>query len=328
LQWNGCSLLELLAGRSLARLNKEPIAVQDLSAGGWREHAFKTNENWPAVNTQFERSKYLHEMDDGTRWLWKFAGFSTLDLPKRDVPTHRSVTQVLPLDHFHGFSAVPWIEGERLRQSDLDTPLAGALADYVISSAGPAMAKEETVAALERLTEMLFFNTKTLLGESAAERASKLSELIRCSATEPRPTYGDGRLQPHEFIRQRDGKVFKVDWYGHNCDHTMIGRQSWLWDCAGFLVEWQPHQHLREEILQRFYARHPFEHEALRFHCAAYSAFRAGMMYFSGPASSPAEQLRIDRATEYYSSSLSYWLDEQAPCSSVPDVSAPALEDR
>ncbi len=174
------------------------------------------------------------------------------------------------------------------------------------------MSANDAPARVHRLEEMLLVNTKNLLGENAAKKTLALSQPARSAATKHCPTYGDGRLQPHEFIRDRCGALFKSDWHGHDVDHTIVGQQSWLWDVAGLLVEWQPEQHVRKQILDRLKARHQFDGEVLRFYCAAYAAFRAGMMTF-GEAASASEQHGVRGAMEYYSSALKYCLDASFP---------------
>ena len=52
------------------------------------------------------------------------------------------------------------------------------------------------------------------------------------------PTYTDGRMAPHEWLRGTAGTVFKTDNSGHVQDHTLIGAQPLLWDIAGVLIEW------------------------------------------------------------------------------------------
>lgn len=45
-------------------------------------------------------------------------------------------------------------------------------------------------------------------------------------------------MAPHEWVRQPAGEILKTDAGGHEVDHTLIGRQSWVWDFAGAIVEW------------------------------------------------------------------------------------------
>jgi hypothetical protein len=332
LRWNNRSLIQLLAERTSAQFKGEVIATHDLGAGNWRAHVFPVEEDWPAANIPFERSKFLHELADGRRLLWKFEGFSTVARSAEPFPDslnasrqseNTGIVRFSTVDHFHGFAAFPWIEGRSLYPSDLDSSMVSRLAEYILRSVGPELPHEEARAAVDRLAEMLFFNTRELLGENAVAQTSPLARAAR-SVAKPGPSYGDGRLQPYEFIRDSQGVVFKTDWYGHDSDHTMVGEQSWLWDVAGLLVEWQPETAFRERLIAQLHVCEPFDDDVLRFYCAAYAAFRAGVTSFSEASASAADQLRIQRAKEFYRLALQHWLNDQ-PLSRPAQHNIPTL---
>jgi hypothetical protein len=318
--WNKCTLVQLLAKRTAIQFQSEVIATHDLGAGNWRAHAFAAQEEWPAAGIPFERAKYLQELANGRRLLWKFNGFATFAGGAEEVPDllskfgtqkNSAIVCISPLDSFHGFSAFPWIEGRRLCPGDLDDSLVAGLLQYIVRGVGPELPGEEALAAVDRLAEMLFFNAKEMLGETATAQISLLAQAAR-SVVKPCHSYGDGRLQPHEFIRDSQGMVFKADWCGHDSDHTIVGRQSWLWDVAGLLVEWRPEAGFRESLIDQLRACQAFDNKALRFYCAAYTAFRAGVMTFSEASASAADQLRIQRAKDCYRLAIQHWLDDQS----------------
>src|SRR5207302_4552914 len=52
------------------------------------------------------------------------------------------------------------------------------------------------------------------------------------------PVLVDGRMQPHEWIRSKDGTIIKVDGCTHGDDHFFPGPTDIAWDLAGAIVEW------------------------------------------------------------------------------------------
>jgi hypothetical protein len=330
--WNGCNLMQRLAEHASVQFKAEVAATHDLSAGKWRLRAFAAHEDWPAVSIPFERMKVLQELADGRKLVWKFEGFLAVrrdleptprSLPQSGKPKRGTILRVPRLDRFHGFSAFPWVEGRRLSWNDLDDAMVPALAEYIVGGVGPALSSEEAHNAMERMAEMLVVNARNLLDERAAQRASSLAAAARKVAA-PCAAYGDGRLQSHEFIRNSEGMVFKTDWSGHDADHTMIGRQPWLWDVAGLLVEW-PDTVRQKRLLHAFQAWQSFDEETLRFYAAAYAAFRAGMMTLSEGAASAADRLRVHRAIERYREALRYWLNPPPLATGPRHTSRPAL---
>ena len=61
-------------------------------------------------------------------------------------------------------------------------------------------------------------------------------------------------------------------------DHTCIGRQSFLWDVAGAMVEW----HMTATAREIFMASLQVSPVHLRPYLVAYCAFKLGLLSFSG----------------------------------------------
>ena len=258
LRWHGLTLAESLTarteelsqklGRPADSLGVEPdrAGFEDLGGGLWRQRVFAREAEWPAICPGFERSKFLCVGRNGAAVLWKFAGLGC-EWAGGQTAAERVLAQMRarsrtgwvaePLGSFRGFIALPWLEGQRLHHKErYDGALLGHLGRYLTAAAGPALAEAEAKAATGRLREMLHANTREALGEALAERAfasGQAAELL-----EPGPAYGDGRLAPHEWVRTPDGRLLKTDCFGHDLDHTLVGKQSVLWDAAGALVEW------------------------------------------------------------------------------------------
>jgi hypothetical protein len=310
LRWRGASLAEMLRARTRERFG-EVRSVHDVCSGGWRRFAYRDEAEWPAALSRFERAKYLVELGDGRRVLWKFSG---VHAPPQALPTFsatntpaRSVETLQYVDFFHGFAAMPWVEGNRLRASHADEEMVHALSHYVSAAATEPLDRTERVAAVGRLADMLFWNTKESLGSEAAEVACELCGSVRVLLGEAEMrSYGDGRLAPCEFVRARTGTVFKTDNSGHVCDHTIVGKQSVLWDAAGAMVEWGLNERHAVALMRELQCVDALLPDAIRqFYCAAYAAFGLGMASMCASTADESERPRLQRAADFYRSSLS-----------------------
>ncbi len=307
------------------------VAIQDLSGGLWRRSAFRSEAEWPAITPVFERMKFLC----GGRQpvLWKFSG---LGCAVEDGSTQEDLSLARmrqlakgkwgppPLGRFRGFLAVPWVKGRRLTYADARHPaLLAHLARYLAESAGPPLTPAQSQTGLLRLADMLCCNTQESLGPEAAERARALVEALLRHEPESEPSFADGRMGPWEWIRTSDGRFFKTDNTGHQLDHTLIGRQSILWDVAGTTVEWDLDASRTATLLRSIRQRGlGIQRKRLEFHRLAYAAFRLGMMQLaSGHNGATNEQQRLQRAVDFYAAQLDRRIGILAGCGTVPQSS-------
>jgi hypothetical protein len=313
-RWRGFSLGRSLAAKAQEFDGGDPFeTVEDLSVGRWREFAFRDQEDWPATALQFERMKFLCDRSEGSSVLWKFAGLHCDEDGRNAVEAiYEKLSErakagfaPAPLGAFRGFVAMPWVEGTRLTREDVDEAVLKRMGDYIMQAAEPALSAEEQETGISRLAEMLYWNTKEALGDSIAEQTRGFVDAAR-ENTVPF-SYGDGRLAPHEWIRTSNGLILKVDCEGHAADHTIVGRQSLLWDVAGALVEWN----LSLENAAQLFATIEeggvqIDFDALAFYLLAYSAFRLGLFSMSlDQTSDIAERSRLSRARDFYQENIS-----------------------
>jgi hypothetical protein len=322
MRWHGQTLPEVLAGRTreLLSTTENTARIEDLSGGLWRAIEYSNQELWPPISPQFERSKLRVTLNDGRAVLWKFAGFVALENGTATEEMQRQLAEraangftVAPLGSCCGFVATPWIEGQPLTRQDATPQLLAHLGRYIADSCGEPLSSAEAQTSRQRLAEMLSCNTRKALGEEAAKRAQFWSEPAprepaprEPAPREPAPrdelapTYGDGHLAPHEWIRTSDNRVLKTDCCGHDWDHTVIGRQSWLWDVAGALVEWNLDAKEAAPLLSSLFVARVQEvsRDELRFHYLSYAAFRLGMLAMSAQNTSHRE------AVEFYRQAL------------------------
>jgi hypothetical protein len=309
-KWNGLSWERSLAVET-EKLNGHYSVevVENLDAGRWREFAFERQAEWPACAIQFERRKFLCAGRHGPSILWKFAGLHCNQGGESIGEATLARLSLLatagfgpaPLGVFRGFVAVPWIGGKRLSLADgADPCVLNQIGRYIVHAAEPGLAVNKQVGSIDRLSDMLYWNTKEVLGDTMADRTSVFTEEARQSITPL--SYGDGRLMPHEWIRTGDGAILKVDGEGHNADHTLIGHQSILWDVAGAFIEWDLNDTTAVPLLMVMEQNNVrIEPDALIFYQQAYAAFRLGLLSLGmGQTSDVEEKRRLRSARDFY----------------------------
>ena len=72
LTFGGLALPQALA----AAIGIQPVRIDNVSGGVWRQHVYRDSGDWPAICNHFERVKYLCTAADGSRVLFKFLGLA------------------------------------------------------------------------------------------------------------------------------------------------------------------------------------------------------------------------------------------------------------
>ena len=322
LKWRGQSLQQTLAAKAAELCGSlEPFTlIENCSGGMWRQLAFFAESEWPAVTPQFERMKIRCANARGESVLWKFAGFGGDDELFVDAAlkkTSRLAKQgftVPPIGSFRGFIAMPWIQGRRLTAANAINPaVLECIGDYIPHAAESTWTRDEHAASISRLAEMLFWNTKEALGDSLAERTRDC--VSAAEAVEIPLASGDGHLAPHEWIRvsplSRPRKIYKADCEGHDCNHTVVGRQCVLWDVAAVIIEWDLDLSDATPLLRPLQrSGFKIDPDALTFYLLAYAAFRMGLMSLTlSQTSDTTEHHRLQSAFFFYQSKLANTLN-------------------
>jgi hypothetical protein len=307
LTFNGLPLQDALA----ATLPEVVIQIEDFSGGQWRHALYADAGEWPALCTAFERIKYRYTLHSGRQVLFKFLGLAS------NSPALTSAAEAAAailreraeqgfaapvLGVAYGFVATEWLEGRPIEAGALSPELIDTIGRYIAQVAGLSLREDEAQTALEALKEMLFVNTREALGEEAA----KLAQRCGVVATACQRAYGDGHLHPYEWIETLDHQLFKTDSIGHDCDHTLIGRQAVAWDLAGAMVEWRLDAKAVERLLMAFCASGgtPLDADTLAFYRAAYLAFRVGQCSLAAQVHDPHERERLLQAGASYRQAL------------------------
>jgi hypothetical protein len=269
-------------------------AARDISAGRWRELAYGDEREWPAVQPQHERRKYL----TGDRALHKFAGLGRHGRGKRDRAAWLSDQGVGPRvsSLANGFIERPWVEGVPVDRVDRD--LLHAIADYVaLLRTGCALGEPDDTRDLVDLMTANLGEAFGADGALAAHRAAAAAERWE----EPRVAV-DGRMLPHEWLRTARGLI-KVDALDHHADDFVPGCRDAAWDLAGAIVEFDLDDAARVELVSRYCERSRDRTIAsrLEFYTLAYFAWRIGYVTLAvqtlgdGP-----DGVRFRRAAEWY----------------------------
>jgi len=226
----------------------------DISAGEWRRITYADSADWPAVQPQHERRKYLsREMAGGRRTLLKFAGLGRFG--RRKLERAERLWQAgfgpRPLGFGNGFLHLEWVEGRPVRE--LTPALFETMARYL------AFLRDEFPggegASTDELLDMIRANT-------GREWRGKAPDLPVCGV--------DGRMLPHEWIETERGYI-KTDALDHHDGHFLPGCQPVAWDVAGAAVEFG----LGAEATARL-AAECGAGAGLSFYLTAYAAFRRG----------------------------------------------------
>ncbi|MBC8096496.1 MAG: hypothetical protein H7Y43_11855 [Akkermansiaceae bacterium] len=301
--------------------------IQDCSGGNWRQFAFRSEDDWPAVTPRRERIKFRCSDHEGHSVLWKFLGLGSRRATVTGWEHSRARMArlaakgftVKPLGAFQGFLALPWIEGTRLtRAHGIDSHLLRCIGEYILASAEPPLPSAEKNSSVLRLAEMLFNNTREAFGESSAGQTRRWARLAL--ATDIRASAGDGHLAPHEWIlpdalpSKSPSNILKLDCEGHSFDPTIIGPQPLYWDLAGAMVEWDLDYTAAAPLFAAIrHAGLEIVFEALKFYELAYAAFQMGSMSLTlSQTPESAERRRIQSAFFYYQGKLATGLKIEA----------------
>jgi hypothetical protein len=328
LTWHGRTLTDELALATAVAVGggARVVGVRDISAGEWRHVAYDDGSEWPAVCRPFERTKKLCQLDDGSRVVWKFVGWTDEVALVRVAARSAALRGPRPLASMHGFLAVEWIDGERLDAGGatrvlLDPDLLDAMASHIVACAGAPLGEDELVESLERLAHAAEINVGEALGTGAASRVVRLVQVARQTWREwPATTYGDGDMRLHEWVRDGNGRIWKVGGGAHDRDHTVVGSQSIAWDVAAVAVEWQLDMEARRTLVGTVEAAAGMRIAPAceRFHLLAYAAFRLGQTVMSAESEhDERERERLAEAAHRYRTAIEGELATEPDCPAV-----------
>ena len=260
-----------------------PGKLQEFSGGAWRKELCARQEDYPAVQPQHERRKYLYQPNAPAEAGHEFSWLSFVGLVPDSAASQLHRAQELAAAGFtseptsvrHGFLVTPFTSGvPLLAREPMDATLLETVASYLAHiSRTQAVQPSVTDGALR---DMVMTNTAEGLGDEWLRRLE--ARLKECGTSWCERTVAlDGRMLPHEWIRTSQGYL-KTDAVHHHDDHFFPGCQDIAWDIAGSCLEFNLEPDGRHQLIQRYRALSGDSTIVARLtlHAITYLAFRLG----------------------------------------------------
>jgi hypothetical protein len=303
--------VEDLTGPALAPL-------EDVGGGAWRNKLFHDERDWPAVNVQQERRKYVLHAERGT-FLLKFAGLGAHG--ERRLERARQLAEAgwcPPVEGLrHGFLVQRWMSGARPLSQARPVPRA-ELVERVSTYLGFrarhfAVAGGACGALPGRLLEMARHNTAQSLGHAWAARLDRWGARLAWLTEQRQPVETDNKLHAWEWLVPPEGGLLKADALDHHEAHDLIGCQDIAWDVAGATVELALTSQEQAVLVQRVTQAggRRVDPELLAFYLPCYLAFQLGACTLAATVLAtplPAEATRLRGAAERYAARLGHYL--------------------
>jgi hypothetical protein len=274
---------------------RRPSEANEFIGGGrWRSRLYPNESEWPDSWTNFERLKYLSLSGHDECRLFKFAGLGHYGdvVLEREKKVAVAGFGPMPRKESDGFISYPWIvspktSGRPLSASDLSAQILARLAEYCAFRQRTFAVELSNLNALQKMTD---HNLQELGLDLVVELSLE------------HPVIADGRMQPHEWLLNCDGKLLKTDSGSHGDDHFFPGPTDITWDLAGAIVEWQMNEEQTAQFLN-LYHRASEDDASTRIHgfIKAYAVFRLAYCVMAANAMNGSdEQPRLQRAAATY----------------------------
>ena len=264
-------------------------AVDFIGGGQWRSRVFANESQWPAAWTNFERLKYLSSSEHEERRVFKFAGLGHYGdaVLERERKVAAAGFVPMPREESDGFVSYAWIDGRPLSSSDFSAEILAKIAEYC---AFRLQAFSVELSDLNALQEMADHNLR------------KLGLDLQVELRLEHAVIADGRMQPHEWLLSKDGKLLKTDSGSHGDDHFFPGPTDIAWDLAGAIVEWQMNDQQAAKFLDCYHRASGDDASArIDGFVKAYAVFRLAYCLMAANAMAGSdEQERLQRAAARY----------------------------
>jgi hypothetical protein len=268
-------------------------AVDFIGGGKWRSKVFANESQWPVAWTSFERLKYLSSSGHQGRRLFKFAGLGHYGdvVFERERKVAIGGFGQMPRMESEGFVSYTWTDGRPLSATDLSAKVLAMLAEYCTFR---QRAFAVALSDLDALQQMAHHNLHELGLDLPVELRLERSVIA------------DGKMQPHEWLLNVEGKLLKTDSGSHGDDHFFPGPTDIAWDLAGAIVEWQMNEDQTAEFLN-LYHRASGDNANARIDgfIRAYTVFRLAYCLMAVNAMTGSdEEARLQKAAATHRSTL------------------------
>lgn len=257
-------------------------------ADSWRARHFRADE-WPACWRQMERLKFL---SPNGATLYKFEGLGRFghEVRERSERIAELGFGCRGENAGEGMTAYACVHGHPLRAQHLNNEIICKMAEYCAH-------RREFVApdpVQQQLPEMVAFNFDQEFGAAPPLDL----EPLMCH----RPIVADGQMHPHEWMREENGRILKLDVATHGDDHFFPGPTDIAWDLAGAIVEWRMETGAANRLIGLYKGLTADDPSArLPAYLLAYSVFRMGYCKMAAEAEKGSgEAARLEFAYRFY----------------------------
>ncbi|HZU33665.1 MAG TPA: hypothetical protein VFB79_21305 [Candidatus Angelobacter sp.] len=281
--------------RSLAVANGPllPMGAEIFIGGGeWRRKHFTSEHEWPAAWTSFERLKYLTAGHPAR--MFKFVGIGHYgdQVFERESKVAEAEFGPLPRKEVHGFISYPWINGHPMRAAELSPSVIARLAEYCAYRVQAFVERQMDISPLQQMAE-----------HNLHELKINLPMALRVK----RPVIADGKMQPYEWILNKEGQMLKTDSGSHGDDHFFSGATDIAWDLAGAIIEWRMNGEQKKKFLDLYCSISGDDAQGrINDYICAYAVFRSAYCLMAANAMNGSdEQVRLEKASAEYQALLS-----------------------
>jgi len=269
---------------------RRPSQAVDFTGGGkWRHRAFASESEWPASWISFERLKYLSSTDRENPRLYKFAGLGHYGdgVFERELKVAAAGFGPMPRQESDGFVSYPCIDGRPLAARDLSSAILARMAEY---------------CAFRRRTFRVELAELNALQQMAEHNLHELGLDLPIELRLEHAVIADGRMQPHEWLVTKEGRLLKTDSGSHGDDHFFPGPTDIAWDLAGAIVEWQMNEQQVKEFINLYGCASGDDPSArIDGFIRAYAVFRSAYCLMAANAMRGSnEEARLQRAAAEY----------------------------
>jgi hypothetical protein len=292
--------------------------LEEVSGGGWRRHRHpRGTGDWPPVNAQMERRKFLLRARGGGTWLLKFAGLGHEGERKleRARALHGAGFAPAAAGFRHGFLVEEWINGALPLRPGGHGVAARRLAErvgrYLGFRARRFPAGEGGGASLAALRGMARHNVGEGMGEDWARRLDLRTAGLEGFEPRLRRVETDNRLHAWEWLALPDGRLLKTDALDHHAAHDLVGCQDVAWDVAGASCELDLEGE-RDALLAAVEreAGRAVEPGLVQALAPCYLAFQLGAATMAAQVAAPDEAARLRAEAERYAGLLRHALGD------------------
>lgn len=269
---------------------RRPLGHADFIGGGrWRSRVFANEGEWPAAWTSFERLKYLSSTKHEETRLYKFAGFGHYGdaVCEREKGVAAAGFGPSPRRESDGFVSYPWIEGRPVSSSDLSPQILAGLAEY---------------CAFRQRTFAVELSSLNALQKMAGHNLRELGLDLPVELHLEYPVIADGKMQPHEWLVTKEGRLLKTDSGSHGDDHFFPGLTDIAWDLAGAIVEWRMNEQQAKSFIDLYQSTSGDDpSKRIDGFIKAYAVFRSAYCLMAANAMNGSdEESRLRRAAGIY----------------------------